>query len=161
MLVLFPSLSSQRPPCHPFILLIASLSSWRPGWPFCPEGFWARVFVLITCIGHTRVSEGRDQIFCPFPSSLGPRPVPGIVLWRYWFLLYSRPSRQMGGFAREGGKVALSLSEFGSLLIPVGPLPIKPFVFQKKKKKNFQGPIYALGCSRLEEKESRALGKVK
>lgn len=46
----------------------------------------------------------------------------------------------MGGFAREGGKVALSLSEFGSLLIPVGPLPIKPFVFQKKKKKTFRAP---------------------
>lgn len=64
--------------------------------------------------------------------------MPRVVLRRYWFLLYSRPSRQMGGFAREGGKVALSLSEFESLLIPVGPCPIKPFVFQQKQ--SFRAP---------------------
>lgn len=69
-----------------------------------PCGILHRSFSLVTFLGQIQAPEGREQIFCLFPSFLEPGTVPGTeqVLKKYWFPIYSRFDMQLVWFSRRG-----------------------------------------------------------
>lgn len=141
--------------------LLLTRSSCRPHEPVCSERFCLS-FSLVTFIGQIQAPEGRDQI-CLFPSSLGPRTVPGTewALQKYWFLIYSRPNRKLGWFCKRGreGCIPSSLSDL-NLGSPDSCWTISHKTYCVSQK-SFWSPFYALGCAAPEKKAMRGLEEVK